>query len=102
MATLTAAGVDFSDGSTINGTVLNSIGSYIFALPANGVNIGSTLNYNQTTAGSNLRVISAGYDSCSGYYNLGGLINPSLSGTWRNLGGAIAGYGAAFLWVRIS
>lgn len=101
MATLTASGVDFSDGSTINGTVLNSIGSYIFGIPAQYNNIG-TLTYNQTIAGSLIRVIANSYDTCDGYYHPAGSANPAMSGTWRNCGSANAVYGSAFLWVRIS
>jgi hypothetical protein len=86
---------------TIAAPAFNTVGSYIFGFPAQSTNIGS-LSYSQTTAGSNLRVLSTNYDGCNGYYGTSGIVNPSLSGTWRCLGGGQATYGNGFLWVRIS
>lgn len=101
MATLTAAGVNFSDGSTINGTVKNSVGYYIiagWAAPS------GSYQPNTTTAGSNLRLGPI-------YSNI---VNAStsagLSGTYRSCGFFTANYDSCggnqyagqTLWVRIS
>jgi hypothetical protein len=90
MATLTASGVNFSDGTTINGTGTNTIGSYVIAhFDPNNVNSGP----GYTTGGGNLSPcnVSNGYSG------------PTLPGSWR-LQGRINtnGYGgdAVSLWVR--
>ena len=112
MATLTASGVNFSDGSTINGTTANTIGSYAWL----GV-ISTTYNstWNSTRAGSQLwpaGVIALGAgnwpDAQTSLSLTAAGQNVALSGTWRCLGRAFAGSLAcssvcgATLWVRIS
>ena len=101
MATLTASGVNFSDGSTINGTVRNTIGSFILA----GAPFGATGVFNNNSvAGSNLRLSTVLSNATPG------TPNPSLSGTYRNCGyysvntdpcsGGL--YCSTTLWVRVS
>jgi hypothetical protein len=111
-ATLTSTGVNFSDGSTINGTVNNTIGSYSFLGRMSGT---GTLNIGSTVAGSSLRpagstltsvvswpvAISVGTMSGAGQ-------NTTMSGTWRCMGyiftgdSGCTGYGGATMFVRIS
>ena len=80
MATLTASGVNFSDGTTINGTTFNTIGSYAMCYvtsSSNNISQGSTWS-----AGTGVNRIQ-GYNMDNGASNI-------LSGTWRymgNLGG---------------
>ncbi len=101
MATLTSSGVNFSDGTVMNGTSLNQIGSYILATPPSNTNLGS-FSVNQTIAGSNLRTTTISYDGCSTYIYSSFYTATGASGTWRVLGcGATVGV-ASMLVVRIS
>lgn len=100
MATLTAAGVNFSDGTTINGTTTNTIGSLIIA--GNPIEGTGSKYTGSTCAGSQLRT---GYVGSNVYANT---INPSLTGTWRRLGFSFSSsdcngvYSTQTLFVRIS
>jgi len=101
MATLTAAGVNFSDGSTINGTVKNSVGYYIIA-GTTALGGSGLVQPNTTVAGSNLRIGPI-------YSNIiNGSTNAGLSGTYRSCGlyttaaGCCGQYSSQTLWVRIS
>jgi hypothetical protein len=104
MATLTAAGVNCSDGTTINGTGNNSVGFYCFA--AYGVNNGTLYGPGTTVPGSSLRMAvnpSSSLATMDGY-------NPSYSGTYRacSYTNGLYDYERALyvrtqgLWVRIS
>ena len=110
-ATLTSTGVNFSDGSTINGTVNNTIGSYALL---GRVNNSGTVSIGGTLAGSSLRPIGLEMPGYSGWPTAGsaGGLNgagqgTTMSGTWRCMGymynqtccGNVAG---GTLWVRIS
>jgi hypothetical protein len=101
MATLTSSGVNFSDGTTINGTAFTSIGAVYAGHPASNV---GTLTPGGTLAGSNLRSLQYMWDSCIGYYVSNPNYNSSLSGTWTNKGAVINANGGfaviAIVWVR--
>lgn len=112
-ATLTSTGVNFSDGSTINGTVNNTIGSYAFLGRMSGT---GTLNIGSTIAGSSLRPAAAGFLGSPTWP--AGVIGPvsmdvqgqntTMTGTWRCMGFMQTGdfgcsnHAAATLFVRIS
>lgn len=111
-ATLTSTGVNFSDGSTINGTVNNTIGSY--SLLARTTNTTVTYNIGSTLAGSNLRPIGLTMSGYAGWpvgnqtgQTAGQAQNTTMSGTWRCMGYMYTTNGcinlsSATLWVRIS
>lgn len=110
MATLTAAGVNFSDGTTINGSATNTIGSYAFLSTNDGAS--GTYNIGATKAGSQLRpsgVLAIGaytYDAFRPAYTY--VQATTMAGTWRIQGAMYSGdsvcaaFGGASLWVRIS
>lgn len=106
-ATLTSSGVNFSDGSTINGTAVNTIGSYSWLGRTNNsgnVSIGGTL------AGSQLRPAGAGMSGRSGWESgslYGTAQYTTMAGTWRCMGflqssSSCSNESGATLWVRIS
>jgi hypothetical protein len=105
MATLTAAGVNFSDGTTINGTSNNNIGFYCWA--AYSVNNSTLYGPGTTVAGSSLRMSPVSSSNIPGN---GGGYNPGYSGTYRacsytyGVYDSCAGinYRSQGLWVRIS
>jgi hypothetical protein len=83
-ATLTSSGVNFSDGTTINGTG-SAIGSLTVGRPA--TNVGNQ-QYGSTVAGSNIRQYSFYWDACVGGYTFNNSsYNPGLPGTWTSKGG---------------
>ena len=111
-ATLTSSGVNFSDGSTINGTAVNTIGSYSWLARFSGT---GTLNIGSTVAGSSMRPAGTTMNSAvswpvsisSGTLTGSGQ-NTSMAGTWRCMGymfsgdAGCSGYGGATLFVRVS
>lgn len=103
MATLTTDGVNFSDGSTINGTTSNTIGSYfVGVLNAAAYANNTVVTAGTTVAGSNI-TLAYRYRKicCAGALWETQNFNPGLSGTWRLLGGSVfSTYGQLF--VRIA
>ena len=110
-ATLTSSGVNFSDGSTINGTAVNTIGSYSWL---GRIDNSGILSIGNTLAGSSLRpagVTLSGYGGWGAFGGTGSLgasgQNVTMAGTWRCMGYVYAtstctNYSSASLWVRIS
>lgn len=88
MATLTASGVNFSDGSTMNGTTFNTIGAYV-AVSGYSLNASapSPLNTGTSIAGSYLRqsTLTRMFCGCgsSYYYTTTSSVNANTSGTYR-------------------
>lgn len=107
MATLTGSGVNFSDGTTINGTTFNSIGSYCA-----GSRTGASLltSVNTTAAGSSILQAVNSYSAFEGYSSIVPLSNLGRAGTWRAMSSVLntstdknGNHNAgAVLWVRIS
>jgi len=102
MAVLTSTGVNFSDGSTINGTTFNTVGSCMKGANLNAGSGPATLNPGSTMAGSAItqNVLGRFYCSCGGiyYYAVTSNVYAGTSGTWRYMGGAPN----SSLWVRVS
>ena len=81
MATLTGSGVNFSDGTVINGTTANTVGSYA-SVRALGLQGSPFVNYT-FYFGSNYAVGgSAGQVNTYPY-------NGGISGTWRWMAGTV-------------
>ena len=83
-STLTASGINFSDGTTNNGNVRNDIGSLFYNWTGISVTPGNT------TAGSNITYVSGGV-----------AVSAGLSGTWRNHGYNVSATGAQ-IYTRVS
>lgn len=103
-ATLTSTGVNFSDGSTINGTTPYAIGSYLFCTWSSSTSYGS-VPLGTSIPGSQLRNYyywALAY--CCGYYMSNSTSSVSASGTWKYIGNT--GYGGSIgainLWVRVA
>jgi hypothetical protein len=94
MATLTAGGITYSDGTLTNSSGFNGVGSYV-------------LGYRDTssTAGSNYAAGASAVRSGFVFSNCGtmglGATN-NLSGTWRSMGGSSVPYGTTSLFVRVA
>jgi hypothetical protein len=103
MATLTSTGVNFSDGTTINGTAKNTIGSIFFGYVSSNQ---GTMQPGANAAGSSFRCYTFVWDSCAGSYSyVNSAYNPSLTGTWQQRGSFSAtttGSSTTMLFVRIS
>ena len=79
MATLTAAGVTYSDGTTTNSSGFNGVGSYCQGYVGGGGNLTSGGGY--AAGGGVNQVQSYRTGSC------GPTGNNNLSGSWRYMGG---------------
>lgn len=89
MATLTSAGITYSDGTLTNSAAFNGVGSYVFGLVAALADYGSGTNF--AAGGGNNQVRSGTvYYYCVMYPST----TNNLSGTWRWMGGTMVGNGA--------
>jgi hypothetical protein len=110
MATLTGSGVYFSDGTTINGTETNSIGSYAFLAPNDSAQ--TTYGIGAIKAGSQLNPVGVeaiGALTFNSYRPLYSYTQGvTMTGTWRIQGSMTVFFdgdtyfAGASLWVRIT